>query len=281
MNFKEAEKRFKQLKTQFTTGSLSEVEFRAQLEKLMVQDGQGNWWIIGYETELWYRHDGTNWVQIDPPNHLLKKSTLTVPTKPQSMDHKDSNIAFREGVTKFRGIISQRSIIVIIVVLISGLTLIGGYSIGKNVTQGSIITSSTTKSVTKVSSNTSTATFTRKPSQTPKPSSTPVMVFHANVDATKAYMYQGPGLEYYQVDQALYQNNEELIVIAKDLSGLWFLCEAEDGNSGWLYLDWIRFTFDPEVISTASSIPPVPPTPTRKPKPDSPQPQPTCGSPPC
>lgn len=67
MDFKQAEKKFKQLKAQFEKGSLSENAFKAKLEELMVQDERGAWWMIGYETELWYRNDGENWVQADPP----------------------------------------------------------------------------------------------------------------------------------------------------------------------------------------------------------------------
>lgn len=65
MDFKQAEERFKQLKAQFEAGELTESEFKTQLEELMVQDEQGSWWMIGYETERWYRYDGTDWVQTD------------------------------------------------------------------------------------------------------------------------------------------------------------------------------------------------------------------------
>jgi hypothetical protein len=73
MDFEQAKKRFKQLKNQFESGTLSESEFKTQLEELMVQDGVGNWWMIGYETEQWYRNDGTDWVQADPPAIRLQK----------------------------------------------------------------------------------------------------------------------------------------------------------------------------------------------------------------
>jgi hypothetical protein len=45
MDFQQAEKKFKQLKGQFEAGTLSETEFKSQLEELMVQDEQGTWWI--------------------------------------------------------------------------------------------------------------------------------------------------------------------------------------------------------------------------------------------
>lgn len=78
MDFKQAEKRFQQLKARFAAGTLSEPEFKTQLEELMVQDEQGTWWMIGYETGLWYRHDGKEWVQMDPPGSLSQKPTPAV-----------------------------------------------------------------------------------------------------------------------------------------------------------------------------------------------------------
>jgi hypothetical protein len=73
MDFKQAEKKFKQLKVQFETGALTENAFKAKLEELMVQDKGGDWWMIGYETEQWYRNVGTDWVQADPPGSPSEK----------------------------------------------------------------------------------------------------------------------------------------------------------------------------------------------------------------
>ena len=77
MDFKQAEERFKDLKSKFEAGSLSENDFKSQLEELMVQDEQGNWWMIGYETEQWYRYDGKVWVQTDPQVSLFQKPNIT------------------------------------------------------------------------------------------------------------------------------------------------------------------------------------------------------------
>jgi hypothetical protein len=70
MDFKQAETKFKQLKAQFDSGTLTENAFKAKLEELMIRDERGDWWMIGYETERWYRNDGTNWVQADPPGSI-------------------------------------------------------------------------------------------------------------------------------------------------------------------------------------------------------------------
>ena len=72
MDFKQAENTFKELKAQFEAGDLTKTEFETQLEKLMFQDEGGSWWMIGYESEQWYRHNGKNWVQVDPSKKLEK-----------------------------------------------------------------------------------------------------------------------------------------------------------------------------------------------------------------
>ncbi len=67
MDFSRVEAEFHRFKGQFETGALSEAEFKAQLENLMLQDERGRWWMIGYETGQWYYHDGAKWVRSDPP----------------------------------------------------------------------------------------------------------------------------------------------------------------------------------------------------------------------
>ena len=66
-DFQKTAEAYQELKKKYQAGGLTEAEFKAQLEALMVQDQQGKWWMIGSETGLWYAHDGTNWVRADPP----------------------------------------------------------------------------------------------------------------------------------------------------------------------------------------------------------------------
>ena len=79
MDFPQVEEQFKALKEQFTAGKLDEAAFKAQLNELMVQDGQGRWWMIGYETGQWYMHDGTAWVRADPPARAPAKPSIPPP----------------------------------------------------------------------------------------------------------------------------------------------------------------------------------------------------------
>ena len=67
MDFAGVEAEYRRLKAQVERGALTEAEFRAQLEELMIEDEQGRWWIVGYETGQWYVHDGEKWVQQEPP----------------------------------------------------------------------------------------------------------------------------------------------------------------------------------------------------------------------
>lgn len=66
MDFHQIAREFKQLKVRYDTGSLSEADFRARLQDLMLQDEQGRWWMIGYETGQWYVHDGEKWLRAEP-----------------------------------------------------------------------------------------------------------------------------------------------------------------------------------------------------------------------
>src|SRR5512135_3211933 len=73
MDYTQVEEQFKTLKQQFTAGKLDEAGFKARLNELMVQDDQGRWWMIGYETGQWYLHDGSAWVRADPPGRAPAK----------------------------------------------------------------------------------------------------------------------------------------------------------------------------------------------------------------
>ena len=67
MGFSQVAAKFQRLKAQYDAGALSEADFKARLQDLMIQDEQGRWWMIGYETGQWYVHDGEKWAQAEPP----------------------------------------------------------------------------------------------------------------------------------------------------------------------------------------------------------------------
>jgi len=67
MDFAQVEAKFKELKRKYDTDLITEEEFKAQLEELMIEDEEGQWWMIGYETGQWHYHDGEKWVQAELP----------------------------------------------------------------------------------------------------------------------------------------------------------------------------------------------------------------------
>ena len=77
MNFQEAEGEYKNLKARLDAGVLTEDQFEARLQAVMVQDQQGRWWTIGGATGQWYVHDGVNWVIGEP-----SAPTTPPPTRP-------------------------------------------------------------------------------------------------------------------------------------------------------------------------------------------------------
>jgi hypothetical protein len=264
MDFKQAEDRFKQLKAQFVAGSLSETEFKSQLEELMIQDELGDWWMIGHETERWHRHDGTNWVQADPPDRLPQISTSVVPATAQTTTTPASRRSFFS--------------LTVVAILICLTLSISGYYMLNNIRQESIQESTSTEENTPPIADipSTRASQTPRPttqaSQTPRPTSTSLAEFQVFIAVNKATLYKGPGLEYGLADQNPYQRGENFIVKARNASALWLLCSASNGSEGWLYIDWVDFDFDPSIISVAESIPPLPSTPTRKSRESDPEP---------
>ncbi len=75
MEFARVEKEIADLRQELTAGRLTEEQFKARLREMMVEDGDGNWWMVGYETGEWYRHDGTDWLRADPPGRAVPDPT--------------------------------------------------------------------------------------------------------------------------------------------------------------------------------------------------------------
>ena len=68
--FSRVEAEVARLRAERDAGRLSPAGFEAQLKELMVQDESGAWWMLGADSGTWYRHDGTNWIQADPPRGI-------------------------------------------------------------------------------------------------------------------------------------------------------------------------------------------------------------------
>jgi penicillin-binding protein 1C len=55
------------LRRKYTAGSLTRDQLQAELRKLMILDEEGHWWMIGLESDKWYRFNGKDWIPATPP----------------------------------------------------------------------------------------------------------------------------------------------------------------------------------------------------------------------
>ncbi len=79
---------------------MSRQELQDELRKLMVLDDQGYWWMLGMETDQWYRFDGKEWVQEDPPiDEQAPTQTMEPPT--QTLGEAPQQQESAQGATDF------------------------------------------------------------------------------------------------------------------------------------------------------------------------------------
>src|SRR5215207_7546608 len=69
MGFREADRRYAELKGQLDAGTISTEEFDAQRRRLMVQDAEGRWWAKSRKSGEWNYHDGSAWHPGIPPGY--------------------------------------------------------------------------------------------------------------------------------------------------------------------------------------------------------------------
>jgi hypothetical protein len=247
MKFNEAEEKFRGLKARFAAGHLTEPDFKAQLEELMVEDEGGSWWMLGYETERWYRYDGTSWVQADPPG-------MQQPEPPAAVEAARAAPAIPAARRSSPAILGLAALLVLV---------IGGYFVFRSSPAKSTLPTPTAAPVQPVAvkpSETPAPTATAEPSRTP----TPEAAFQVTASASQVVMYGGPDLRYGQVGN--YAQGTEFTVLARDADAHWLLVTAPDGSEGWLYFQWVAADFDLSLLPTPSVVPPPPPTATRKPR---------------
>jgi hypothetical protein len=99
--------------------------------------------------------------------------------------------------------------------------------------------------------------------QTPEPTATTAgSSLSASVSASRVSLFAGPDTKYDTVGS--YPRDALFTVLARNPSGLWLLCRAEDGKQGWLYYEWLTLDFDRMAIATATYIPPLPAAPRKE-----------------
>ena len=106
---------------------------------------------------------------------------------------------------------------------------------------------------------------TETPTQVPSLTPPPIVNTLAHVAVSRATLYKGPAIEFGPTSTKAYPRDTEIIILGRNLSGLWFLSQAPDGAEGWLYKDWLDLGTDPMTVPTASSIPALPTVPPQGP----------------
>ncbi|GAB4551995.1 MAG: hypothetical protein OHK0023_19550 [Anaerolineae bacterium] len=69
----EVEKQVQILRRRYTAGGISRETLKQELRRLMIQDEHGAWWMIGLETDRWYKYNGTDWEIANPPGVPIRE----------------------------------------------------------------------------------------------------------------------------------------------------------------------------------------------------------------
>lgn len=75
IDFQEADRQYAHLKQQRDAGTISDEEFEAQRQRLMLLDGDGRWWAKSRDSGDWRYHDGNTWVPGTPPGYREEAAT--------------------------------------------------------------------------------------------------------------------------------------------------------------------------------------------------------------
>jgi hypothetical protein len=71
--FRRVENEFFRLKGQLAIGRVTQEQVEATLKQMILQDEQGNYWMLGSEGTRWYIYDGKSWVQGVPPSSEVER----------------------------------------------------------------------------------------------------------------------------------------------------------------------------------------------------------------
>ncbi len=65
--FRATEENVRVLRTQHQNGLITRDQLQEELRKLMILDDQNVWWMMGVETDTWYRFQNNEWIVATPP----------------------------------------------------------------------------------------------------------------------------------------------------------------------------------------------------------------------
>ncbi|MBC8170198.1 MAG: transglycosylase domain-containing protein [Anaerolineae bacterium] len=77
--FSETEADVRSMRAMVAAGQLSQQQFEDQLRSLMILDDDQVWWIMGTESDSWYKHLNNEWIPAEPPR-AVSGSGFTLPS---------------------------------------------------------------------------------------------------------------------------------------------------------------------------------------------------------
>ncbi|GAB4574445.1 MAG: hypothetical protein Kow0077_21050 [Anaerolineae bacterium] len=83
--FDNVEAQVARLRAMYRRGEITREALQAELKKLMILDDQGMWWMVGLESNTWYRFENGQWVEAPRPR-LVGAEAVDVPA-PQAEDY--------------------------------------------------------------------------------------------------------------------------------------------------------------------------------------------------
>jgi membrane peptidoglycan carboxypeptidase len=65
--FVEVERAVAALRRRYAAGGMTRDQLKEELRRLMILDENQQWWMVGLETDRWYKYDGKEWLLATPP----------------------------------------------------------------------------------------------------------------------------------------------------------------------------------------------------------------------
>ncbi|MEO1440437.1 MAG: transglycosylase domain-containing protein, partial [Chloroflexota bacterium] len=95
--FLETERQVRELRQQRDSGLLNPQAYESALRELLVLDNDNNWWMMGADTEIWYRYDqnAAEWVVADPPRPASATGAPSYQGVPTDTGNLDPNEVIR------------------------------------------------------------------------------------------------------------------------------------------------------------------------------------------
>ena len=121
VDFQEADRRYAELTRQRDAGSISDEEFDAQRQRLMMRDDEGRWWAKLGESGEWHYRDDKTWTRGTPPGY--QEEVVPEPTTDSSPARTPSSPSSRGVSNGERS--RQRIPAWILLVGLGGIALVG------------------------------------------------------------------------------------------------------------------------------------------------------------